>query len=324
MWAFIFLFLLPSTSLDSNSKSKADTSRTYNVPSSYKINFAELFGADSQIATADSFKLFQSYVSPHQLNEVDSFVIKFIDEHYPINDNYLIKASSQAMPKDLTPKNKYAGLLRVSTTKTWEIYFLVLIIALVTLLLNVYAAKAKQAFGALSNNRNLQLILKEDGFFKFRHNILLYLWFSLFFSYLVFKGSVFLLSKEVYAKNSIWNTFLLVQGFFIIKYFLSYIIGILFDYPKTVQAQLSVFNISHWVFGLLALPFILFYEFSTPAHNYWYLIVILVIWLLLAIYKYIRAVSFISEYFKFPSLYIIVYLCTFEILPLLLLLKVLV
>ena len=61
-------------------------------------------------------------------------------------------------------------------------------------------------------------------------------------------------------------------------------------------------------------------DINSEQKNDIYLMIFL--WVLNAIYKYLRSGAYVSSNFRFPKFYLFIYLCTLELMPLLLIYKI--
>jgi hypothetical protein len=110
-----------------------------------------------------------------------------------------------------------------------------------------------------------------------------------------------------------------VVGYLIIKTLLIQFTGILFktaDQAHSYRLNTLIFN--HTI-GLFLFPVLLFSQYWQAQPFIW---IALGIASTLLIYRFLRSISIGLSNTKFPVFYLILYLCTLEILPLLLLIKV--
>ena len=108
-------------------------------------------------------------------------------------------------------------------------------------------------------------------------------------------------------------------GFMLLKAFLTSLIGIIFKTAEVSRAyRLNALIFNHTT-GLFLFPVMLLMLYWQPLPFNWIAIGIISI---LLIYRFIRSISIGLSNTKFSVFYLILYLCTLEILPLLLLIKV--
>ncbi len=97
----------------------------------------------------------------------------------------------------------------------------------------------------------------------------------------------------------------------------------LFGSGALIDGYIFIIYLINKVMGIALLPFIIIMAFCPPEIATISLYVALSFILLLVIYRYIRAYGLIKNYIYFSKLHFFLYLCAFEIAPLLLIYKVL-
>jgi hypothetical protein len=110
--------------------------------------------------------------------------------------------------------------------------------------------------------------------------------------------------------------------FFILKVFLLIIISVIYSLKQIVNDYILILYISVGAFSILLLPLVVSFILLLSAINLQ--LFLFKIWLpLVFIYAYIRSSLFFLSNFRFYKLYFILYLCTLEICPLVILYKLL-
>jgi hypothetical protein len=110
--------------------------------------------------------------------------------------------------------------------------------------------------------------------------------------------------------------------FYLLKFLLMKISGFIFSIQKLISGYLSILSISNFVYAIIVMPMLIFYQFITSSYQPYLLGLILILFCFNTIYKYLRTGSFILNNFQFPKFYLFLYLCTLEIMPLLIIYKV--
>jgi hypothetical protein len=127
---------------------------------------------------------------------------------------------------------------------------------------------------------------------------------------------------------SFWEAYLYVSIFFIALYTGKYIclqlVGMIFNANDLVGTYTFVVFLINKVLGILLIPFILMLAFSTP---FYYTIAIVgaaILTILLFLYRYLFSLTSVRNKLHISSFHFFLYLCAFEILPLLILYKLIV
>jgi hypothetical protein len=124
---------------------------------------------------------------------------------------------------------------------------------------------------------------------------------------------------------SFWQAYLYVCIFFLIlylgKYIILQIVGYIFNVKDLVSTYVFVVFLINKVLGILLLPFILMLAFSKPAYYTIAIVGAAILTILLFLYRYLFSLTSVRNKLHISSFHFFLYLCAFEILPLLLLYK---
>lgn len=208
--------------------------------------------------------------------------------------------------------------------ETWVIsviLFLVLFFALIRFFFTRELSSIVQSF---YSNQTLSQINKEDNLFSSWPFIFFYLLFGLIIGmFLYLTGKYLNLEYQI----SGFNLFLALSGIviclFTAKIIVLRLLGFLFDVRKLVREYVSILYLSYFNAALVFLPLVIAYSL-TPArysHIFGYLGALFFIGIF--IIQFIRAGTNILSAYKFPKVYLIIYLCALEFCPILILLKAL-
>jgi len=184
-----------------------------------------------------------------------------------------------------------------------------------------YAKRLKQVFKSLLSVRFQGMLVRDGNVFRERISIALMIIYLISTSLLIYLFFTRILNYELLQlKNFKLFSFimLVVIVLWIIKNFANTIIGRVFKNPVI----LSEYILSNFIFnitiGSILLP-ILILAVYLPSVEMVYLG--LFIWVIAFIYRLIRLVFTSLSYTKFSLLNRILYLCTFELIPVLILIK---
>jgi len=110
--------------------------------------------------------------------------------------------------------------------------------------------------------------------------------------------------------------------FYIAKFILMKFAGYIFSIQKLMSGYLSIISISNFIYAIFIIPFLILYYYLPNEYQGLVFYLILILFCFNTIYKYLRTGSFILNNFQFPKFYLFLYLCSLEIMPLLIIYKV--
>jgi hypothetical protein len=116
---------------------------------------------------------------------------------------------------------------------------------------------------------------------------------------------------------------LLVTVVYGVKYVMLRFCGWLFGSSELADAYIFILYLINKVLGVLLVPFLVILAFCEPgiAKAFIYISVFFIV--LLVAYRYIRSYSVVKQYLSFSRLHFFLYLCAFEVAPVLIITKVL-
>ena len=124
---------------------------------------------------------------------------------------------------------------------------------------------------------------------------------------------------------SFWEAYLYICLFFIVlyvgKFICLQIVGLVFNTRELVGTYIFVVFMINKVLGILLLPFILILAFSKPAYYTLAIAGAAILTVLLFLYRYLFSLTSVRNKLHISSFHFFLYLCAFEILPLLILYK---
>lgn len=115
----------------------------------------------------------------------------------------------------------------------------------------------------------------------------------------------------------------LVGVIYFVKYVVLRFCGWLFGIADLIDAYVFVLYLINKILGILLAPFLVLLAFGKPDLAYAMLYISLFFIVLLIVYRYIRSYSLVKQYLSFSKLHFFLYLCAFEVVPVLIITKAL-
>lgn len=209
------------------------------------------------------------------------------------------------------------------TENPWMIYLLLFVVFLYTIIRNLYDKTLVVIFQAYWNDRAISQFTRDDNFLKLRNTLLYFILFTTVYALLI-KNLLHYFDITFEYKGFQEYLFICVFTglFYLLKFILMKFSGFIFSIQKLISGYLSIISISNFVYSIIIIPMLLFYEFVPNVYQTYLMGIILVLFCFNTIYKYLRTASFIINNFQFPKFYLFIYLCTLEIMPLLIIYKI--
>ena len=208
-------------------------------------------------------------------------------------------------------------------SKDWLSFLLIGIIILFAFVNTGHGKIILSLFQAYWSNRLIAQFNRDDNFFKLRTSAFFLLIFLFVMSLFLYNASPFYAATIKFKGITLYSRiFFLVTAYYLIKYLLLKAAANLFAINKIIAAHLSIMAISNFVYVMAILPILLFYQFLPEAAHQHLILLMIFLWVLNAIYKYLRSGAYVSSNFRFPKFYLFIYLCTLELMPLLLIYKI--
>lgn len=187
-----------------------------------------------------------------------------------------------------------------------------------------FPGETTQIVQAFYNDRVLAQVNKEDNLFSSWPFVFLYILFGFscgLFLYLV--SAHFLGSRAPLGFQGFLWISVFVLALFSIKIFATRMLGIVFEAKRLVREYISVLYLCYFNASLVFIPAILMLSLATNEQSYYIIWVVLCVIFGLFAFRLLKTGSTILEKYRFPKFYLITYLCTLEIVPMLILMKVL-
>jgi len=128
--------------------------------------------------------------------------------------------------------------------------------------------------------------------------------------------------------DDFWIYFLycavLLAVLYLLKYLLIRMTGWIFNISRTAETYLFVVFMTNKIIGIFLLPFLVLISFSGPVISEISITLSIIMTGVFYVYRFLGSYSILHKEIKISGLHFILYLCAFEIAPLLLIYKVLV
>lgn len=216
-----------------------------------------------------------------------------------------------------------AGKLR-KKGELWVIAFVLVSLILFAILRHMFFNELSAIIHAFFSNRVLGQINKEEKFFNSWPFVFLYLLFGFTIGMFLYQcGKYFQLSYSYSGFQWFLRLSMIVIGVFTLKVILLKFLGFLFDSAKLVKEYISILFLSYFNAALLFLPIVIAFSLTPTRFAPYYIYLSFVLIFFIVFFQFTRAISNILSSYKFPKLYLILYLCALEICPILVLIKAL-
>ena len=211
--------------------------------------------------------------------------------------------------------------LRAENYHDWLWLPMLLLLAFMAFLFTKYNDHVKRYFLAIVSNREFNDLVRDESQISKRASLALNI-----FSLLSYAAFVFILSiKFLQFEVSNIELYLIINGLifggFILKILFIYGIGELFKEQNSSDLYVSNSLLSNKVFGMILFPLILVIAYSQVLVGI-FLYSSIILWLLASIFKWYKGIKFGLSLSELPIIYPFLYICTLEILPVLILAKI--
>lgn len=201
------------------------------------------------------------------------------------------------------------------------ILFLVLFFAVIKYFFSKELSSIVQSF---YSNQILSQINKEDNLFSSWPFVFLYLLFGLIIGmYLYLSGKYLQLAYPVEGFELFIGLSIVVISLFTIKIVVLRLLGFLFDVRRLVREYVSILYLSYFNSALLFLPLVIAFSLTPTRYAGIYGYIGIIMLVVIFALQFIRAGANILSNYRFPKVYLIIYLCALEFCPLIILFKAL-
>jgi hypothetical protein len=209
-------------------------------------------------------------------------------------------------------------IAKYNASSEWMIAVFLISLFLLSWVKNSYPKRFQRLLRSLFNNHSLFQVIREELVFSHRGSIVLTIIFILITGLFLTLGGIVLNFNIVDHNDNSMIQFGYWCLIITLVYFAKWAFNGLFrgaiqktEYLKTYMFIVSIFN---KVIGLILLPITILAAYLSMNYAIIFIKIGFVIWAMVIIYRLIKEVE-ISLSFKIPLLYIILYLCAFEISP---------
>lgn len=205
----------------------------------------------------------------------------------------------------------------------WITGVLIALLILLAWARGTYGKRVKHIFLAPFSNRFLSQLTREGNLFKERVTVALGIVYLFTVPLFILQIETILLHGSTQSMDQL-KLFLLsmlfIVGYWMVKVALIRYLGFIFNTKATTREYLLNILIFNLITGISLLPFLIITSYT---HSEWVLFVAVVLVTLLFIYRLVKGFFIGLSLTKFSYLFLFVYLCALEILPLLVILKLL-
>lgn len=268
-----------------------------------------------------------------QVRPVDSFNYVFPS---PDRDNKLLRHFLDKIQHNSVDPIKVINSLQESngevqlfqgkfkhTRPAWVLVFVFFLFVAIGVVRLLFPADFAMIVMAFYNERTLQHVSKEDNMLTSWPYIFLYLIFSLALGLFILLIESSFSHLEVLNGENYLRTTLLVAVLFVFKILLIRFISLVFQLERLVREYVAVLYLVYFNSMLVLMPLLLVVTFVPASYFKFVLILFSVIASILFIYRFLRTAFRLFGNLRFSVFYLILYLCTLEVAPILILVKTL-
>ena len=210
------------------------------------------------------------------------------------------------------------------TRDLWIIGVILALLATLALIRLAYPNEISLMIQGFYNNRVLSQISKEENLFNSWPFIFLYLLFGFTVGLFLYLVSRF---NQLGGVTEGINLYLIFSASVIVLFTLKIVtlrfIGFLFDIHRLVREYVSILYLSYFNTALIFLPIVLIMAFSPRIMAAPFVVLALFVLVTIFLFQLLRVGSTILKTYSLSKFYLILYLCTLEIGPILILIRVL-
>ncbi len=247
----------------------------------------------------------------------------FIDSllnKYKVQDAFFLKGgiNGAAKQKDYrVGKEKAKG-------QSWVIGIIILLILTFGIINRVFSTEVSLIIKSFYNNRTLNQISKEDNLFTSWPFIFLYLLFGFTIGIFLYISALKLRIGYVYEG---FNLFIILSvsviTLFTLKILVTRVLGFIFDVKRLVRDYVSVLYLTYFNLAFIFIPITVLIALAPISYSYIFLAAAIVCLAVIFFFQFGRVSLNILSNYKFPLIYLFLYLCALEICPLIILFKAL-
>jgi len=272
-----------------------------------------LFDIDKNQSQVNRIALEKSYENRQQIDSVSLSKTnpKFIGKEKPIFNSHLLASSN------FNPKQKFVG------NKDWFLGILIVIFLILGWIQVNHGKRLIQIFNAFKSNLYVNLIIRENDSLMQRASIALNTVFILVTALFIYQINLFYnwILNDSYGVVFFFQISCLILLIYLIKKSLLQITGFVFKTQEINSKYIFNIFLMNKILGIALLPIVICIAFL-PQCERGLIPLGLAIVFFSYIYRLVRGLILGGSESNLSIFYLFLYLCTFEILPLIVLLKV--
>lgn len=206
--------------------------------------------------------------------------------------------------------------------EVWILAIIGFLLVLFSILKNAFGKQFSAVVQSFYSNRALSNLNKEDNLITSWSFLLLFIQFGFtigMFFYLVVQY------RDLPQAKGGFVFFVTISTGVILLYLLKILVlrflGFVFNIQKPLNQYISILYLSYFNASLLFFPIVIAFALSPATYSYSYALLGVSALLFIFVFQFIRAATNILSQYRFPKLYLFLYLCTLEICPILILIK---
>ncbi|MGB4774762.1 MAG: DUF4271 domain-containing protein [Daejeonella sp.] len=280
--------------------------------------------ANAKKKTKDSIKVIGDSLSfiwikvpnPKRPNQ---FLDSLIKTYHSQKFDFSIWAKKNPKKKDVFNAGKVKP-----TGERWVIMVILFLIILFAIIKTSFQKETISIWRSFYSYRILNQINKEGNLFNSWPFIFLYVLFGFIMGMYLYLSWQFFQPEYIYRGFS-WFLILsaIIIGAFTLKIIILKLLGFLFGIQKLLQEYIGVLYLIYFNVAIILLPLLIAFSLASPYYSKLYIYIAFLILIIVFVLQLFRAGSNILFNYKFPKVYLFIYLCALEICPLLILIKAL-
>lgn len=205
----------------------------------------------------------------------------------------------------------------------WVLITIVVLFLIFAVLNQTFSKQLLAIIQAFFSNRALSNLNKEDNVFNSWPFLILFAQFGFTIGMFFYLAAQFKELSEVQSGFPFYVTIsFLIIGFYGLKIVVLKLLGFIFDIRKPIGEYISILYLSYFNASLLFMPLVLAFALSPPNYGIFYMAIAIILLAIIFVFQFVRAGINILSNYRFPKVYLILYFCTLEICPMLILIKV--
>lgn len=215
-------------------------------------------------------------------------------------------------------------ILNPVNTQQWISWLSVACFALIVWMFTTERKKINLLIGAAISNRNVEELIRKEYAISNRISIVLSLVFLITSSLFIYQTDVYFnwINTPPGSAGVVFSKiFACVLSFIIVKALVIRSIGFVFELEQESFMHVFTIFLFNEVIGLFIFPLVVFTQFSHSALSTAFLYITIAFFAFMYIYKLLRLMVFGQNNLQISKIHLFLYLCTLEILPLIVTIK---